>query len=60
MPIKEKDKLINIHNKYMWNVAIKNSNNLLKYLKYVGLCYPAMTNLQVTNFFITYLILLHF
>ena len=45
MPIKQKKKLINIHNKYMWYVANKCSSNLLKYLEYVGLRYPAITNL---------------
>lgn len=45
MPIKQKDKILNIHNKYMWYVENKNSNNLLKYLEYVGLRYPAITDI---------------
>jgi len=45
MPIKQKDNLINIQNKYMWYVAKKNSTNLLRFLEYVGLRYPATTNL---------------
>lgn len=45
MPIKQKDKILNIHSKYMWYVGNKNSNNLLKYLEYVGLRYPAITDI---------------
>jgi len=48
MPIKEKEKLLNIHNKYMWYdwyVENKKSSNLLRYLEYVGLSYLAITDL---------------
>jgi len=45
MSTKQKDKFINIHNKFTWYVANKNSSNLLKYLEYVGLRYPAITDL---------------
>jgi len=45
MPIQQKDKILHIHNKYIWYVENKNSSNLIKYLEYVVLRYPVITNI---------------
>jgi len=49
MLIKQKDRIRNIHSKYMPHVENTNSSNLLKYLEYIGLQrYPAITD-KVTH-----------